>query len=393
VPSEGLPGSLGLPRGLDPESFLTLDWQKRPRLFRQAFPGFRSPLPAEELAGLACEGPEVESRLVLGGPAGPWRLREGPFGEADFTCLPERDWTLLVHDVDKHLPDLAAIFGSFDFLPRWRFDDLMISHAAAGGSVGPHVDAYDVFLLQAEGCRRWAVSTSSGNSRRRDDSELDVLADFQPEQEWLLEPGDMLYLPPGVAHFGVAEGACMTWSIGFRAPDSPGMLSDLVEFLTQQMPEGLRYEDSDLRLDEAGGRLHPRAIERLRRVLAPLLALDDEGLADWFARFVTEPKPWLRAEADGTPTEACEPILKSGRRLARRSNVLALWRERGDGGIALYVDGEAYRLPVALAPVVEALCNDRPLPLAPEDFSRSPAALKLIDELLERGKLEWFDHD
>lgn len=206
--------------GLSAAQFLREYWQKQPLLIRKAMPHWRDPLSPEELAGLACE-PGVEARLVLQrAGVGPWSVRHGPFSEADFLTLPETHWTLLVQDAEKQAPALLGDFlEPFRFIPDWRCDDLMISYAPTDGSVGPHWDQYDVFLLQGKGRRRWQISTQPLQpDNLLPDTELRILCDFTPEQEWLLEPGDMLYLPPRVAHHGVAVEPCLTYSIGWRAP-------------------------------------------------------------------------------------------------------------------------------------------------------------------------------
>src|SRR5690348_813356 len=230
--------------GLNPRDFLKRHWQKRPLLVRNAFPGFAPPLTAEELAGLACEE-GVESRLVVQTRKAPgWKLSHGPFKHKVFTRLPKDRWTLLVQDVDKHLPVAAGLLEPFRFIPDWRIDDLMISYAADGGSVGPHVDAYDVFLLQAEGMRRWDISTAPHADADTPGLELKQIKGFKPEESWLLMPGDMLYLPPGVAHHGVAFGECMTFSIGFRAPSQSELLADLAGLLMQGASRDNHYADA-----------------------------------------------------------------------------------------------------------------------------------------------------
>ena len=375
------------PAGLDPAAFLADYWQKQPLLLRQAFPSFQSPLSAEELAGLACEE-GIESRLVTGPADGPWQMEPGPFDESRFTRLPEQDWTLLVQDVDKHLPELARILESFDFLPRWRLDDLMISYAPPGGSVGPHIDAYDVFLLQASGTRHWAIDPRPADTRHREDSQLRVLRQFEPREDWELHPGDMLYLPPGVAHHGIAGPDCMTWSIGFRAPDAAGMISDLAEYVIQSQPEDARYADPDLSAEESGAGIHDRAVARVRHLLSDLLAMDDEQLGEWFGRFVTEPKPWLRAEARGPQTE---PDPGATTPLVLRSDLLVAWRPCPDG-IRLFVDGEAETWPGEAAAVARRLADRRRICLQDADLACGDAGRKLIRDWLQRGLLEpWED--
>lgn len=377
--------------GLEPARFLSRYWQKKPALYRQILPGFESPLSPEELAGLACDE-AVESRLVQGPPEGPWRMRQGPFSENDFGTLGERDWTLLVQDVDKHLPELARILESFDFLPRWRMDDLMISYAVEGGSVGPHLDSYDVFLLQARGTRRWAIDPKPSDLTRRSDSELDVLANFEAKEEWVLEPGDMLYLPPGVAHFGVAGPDCMTFSVGLRAPAAGEMISDFSEFITQQMPEDTRYSDPDLTEEEAGPRIHPRTVERLRSVLDRLMNTSNEELADWFGRFITEPKPWLRADTGPARGEHAEigEALAAGQWPLLRSDVLAIWRKGPDGRPHVFVDGDMEVYQPGCEETLDLLLSRSPFPAG---FEPGPEGRKLMADWIDKGRLEWSDHD
>ena len=201
------------PLGMPPEQFLRDYWQKRPLLIRNAFPGFESPIQPEDLAGLACED-GVLARIVQHDRASDgWKVSHGPFPEEMFPGMPHQDWTLLVQDVDKWDADIAALLPHFSFLPRWRIDDVMVSFAAPGGSVGAHIDQYDVFLLQAHGHRRWQIDARPNPPLGyRPDVELRLLQQFDPSHDWVLGPGDMLYLPPGVPHHGVAEDACLTFS-------------------------------------------------------------------------------------------------------------------------------------------------------------------------------------
>ena len=268
------------------DTFLAEYWQRKPLLVRDAIDPAEAPLTGDELAGLALEG-EVESRLVTG--AGPWILRHGPFSEDDFLELPERDWTLLVQAVDLWVPEAAALKQRFDFLPPWRLDDVMVSYAAPGGSVGPHYDHYDVFLVQVSGRRRWQVSEYlHGEPPLVEGADLSILRDFEPVDSWLLEPGDMLYLPPRIGHWGVAEDACMTCSVGFRAPTAAEMLADLAVELTMRSDEAY-LRDPPLTADMAGEEIAPAFIDQARALLRQVLD-DDALLADWLARYMTAPK-------------------------------------------------------------------------------------------------------
>lgn len=236
---------------LSTEAFLRDYWQQKPLLIRQAFPNFQSPLSSDELAGLACDTDTARLVLEKGGK-NPWEVRHGPLRNKDFAKLPATHWTLLVNDIEKLLPEFAEIIEPFRFIPDWRIDDLMISYAVDGGSVGPHIDAYDVFLLQAHGQRRWQISTQTCTEDNFiPDIDLRIMREFVAEEEWILEPGDMLYLPPDVTHYGVAVGECMTYSIGFRAPSRADLLEDLLGYIMEkpEMQERLRDPKRSLQAD------------------------------------------------------------------------------------------------------------------------------------------------
>ncbi|MEH6811720.1 MAG: cupin domain-containing protein, partial [Motiliproteus sp.] len=232
------------------ETFLAEYWHKKPLLVRQAFSDLSLPVTADELAGLACEE-GVESRLLVETPAtGDWQLRHGPFAESVFAELPKECWTLLVQAVDHWVPEAADFVEQFRFIPSWRMDDLMISYAAKGGGVGPHYDNYDVFLLQTEGQRRWDIGGCyDEGSEFVPDKPVRILKNWQPEQSWVLNPGDMLYLPPRVGHNGVAESdGCMTYSVGYRAPQNGDMLMHFASYCAGGMTDEDRYADPDLSL-------------------------------------------------------------------------------------------------------------------------------------------------
>ena len=283
------------PLGMPPEKFLREYWQKKPLLVRNAFPGFESPLQPEDLAGLACED-GVLARIVAHEPEGDkWMLRHGPFPEELFPTLPRHDWTLLVQDVDKWDADVRALLDRFDFLPRWRIDDVMVSFAAPGGSVGAHVDQYDVFLLQAQGRRRWQIDDRPNPPVHfRLDVELKLLQRFDPTHDWVLGPGDMLYLPPGVPHHGVAEDACLTFSVGMRAPAAAELLGDFVDTLASEADESLRFADPDLEPAKDAYEIDATAMERVVEALNTLRMNDPARLGEWFGRFITTYRTALR---------------------------------------------------------------------------------------------------
>ncbi len=337
---------------LSTDEFLRHYWQKKPCLIRQAMPGFEPMLNGDDLAGLACEE-MAESRLVTGtAEAADWTLEHGPFSEADFAALPDANWTLLVQDVEKHYAPLQALMQQFSFIPNWRLDDLMISYAATGGSVGPHVDQYDVFLLQAEGRRRWQIAVSF-EAGLLEDCPLSVLKQFSPEQEWVLEPGDMLYLPPNVAHHGIALDAGMTWSIGSRAPSGADLLQGLGEWLAFHDEEGGRYSDPDLEPLRRTGELDRKALQNLRRLMLSGIE-ENPDLDDYLAAFLSR---FRLANDPMPPPRAIKPEnllkkLKAGAGLLRNPWTRLTWIEAAPGA-RLYAAGQPYDCSIRLA---EALC-------------------------------------
>ena len=371
-------------------AFLRDYWQQQPLLVRQAFPGFQTPVSPEELAGLACEE-EVESRLVLetGGLA-PWELRHGPFVEEDFTTLPDSHWTLLVQDMEKHLPQLRELFQPFRFLPHGRVDDLMISYAAPGGSVGPHTDQYDVFLIQGSGRRHWSIRVADeGDPRLIDGLDLRILARFEPDRTWLLEPGDMLYLPPGVPHHGVADGPCMTFSVGFRAPARRELLMAVLEEIAEHCNEKLRFTDPQRRPSEDPARIDAEALQQARDLVRQ--ALDDDTLIDrCFARLLTEPKPHCHPEVPAEPPTTASLItaVQAGARLYTSPFSRFAWYRDGNDRAMLAVDGEIYPLPAECETLASILEADRALePARIKQLLESTAATELLTELTDLGAL------
>ena len=271
---------------LTADEFLTSYWQKKPLLIRDAIPDFVSPIDGDDLAAMSLES-EIESRLIIGDD---YQLEHGPFDETRFQELPEDNWTLLVQAVDLWVPEVAKLRDYFNFLPSWRIDDIMISYAEDGGNVGPHKDNYDVFLLQGQGSRRWQICESNvGEATSKSGTSLKILDNFFATNEWILNTGDMLYLPPKTAHHGVALGECTTFSIGFRAPTSIEMLDDLAtELLSRDLlPEHLI--DPPLTARGSAQAISKEYIHQVKVMLLNLLN-DDQMLGEWFAQFMTQPK-------------------------------------------------------------------------------------------------------
>jgi 50S ribosomal protein L16 3-hydroxylase len=366
---------------LTPQQFLDRYWQREPLLIRQAFPDFQPELDVGDIAGLACEE-LAESRLVTGSyPEHGWQLRYGPFSESDFTALPERDWTLLVQDVEKHYPPLSGLLGEFDFIPRWRIDDLMVSVAGPGGSVGPHVDQYDVFLIQAEGSRAWQIARTF-DDELLPDCELNVLRSFSPEQEWTLETGDMLYLPPGVAHHGVALDRGMTWSVGMRAPSAADLYQAFGEWSAGQPGDGGRYRDPGLKVARHSGEIGPGAIARFEQ----LFHSSGAGSPDFISFLGSFLSTYRLAHEPAPPDHRFDPA--SLKQMLEANGVLRhnpwsrlLWLKNGDGA-QVYAAGSEFSCPASLA---ETVCDTGRLSRLNADMSASELAL--VCELLNRGHL------
>ena len=360
-------GTPKLPLGMTPAQFLRDYWQKRPLLIRQAFAGFHSPIEPEDLAGLACEEGTL-SRLVQHDEArARWRVKPGPLQESDFAKTGHANWTLLVQDVDKWDMGVAALLDHFQFLPSWRVDDVMISYAEPGGGVGAHVDQYDVFLLQGLGQRHWAISTDPHAPKDfRSDVELKQLLHFEPTHEWLLDPGDMLYLPPGVPHDGVAFGGpCMTFSVGMRAPSRAELVGDLADYLAEHLSEEQRYTDPDLVPPKRAGEIDSAALKRVREAVPTAASLDDATLLDWFGRFITRYRAAQQPVPPGKPMSdaALRKQLEGGASLLRHPWSRMAWAQTGSHG-TLYANGHAYPAAPQLA---MQLCAQRLLspPFAP----------------------------
>ncbi|RZA33547.1 MAG: cupin domain-containing protein [Lysobacteraceae bacterium] len=334
--------------GMPAATFLRDYWQKKPLLIRQAFPDFIAPLQPEDLAGLACEEAAL-SRLVMHDRANDrWTLRSGPFREDEFPGLPDHDWTLLVQDVDKWDVDVRELLKAFDFLPRWRVDDIMVSFAATGGSVGAHVDQYDVFLLQAQGERRWQIDAGPNPPIGfRDDAELKLLRQFAPTHEWILQPGDMLYLPPGVPHHGVAVNPCLTFSVGMRAPSSAELISDYLDTLVADADESVRYHDETLAPPKDPNEIDAEAMARVVEALNALRMNDADKLGGWFGRFITTYRAGGEVVASDDPRSRIEIEwdLQQGAQLHRHPFSRLAWR-RASRGASLFCSGLDFALPV-----------------------------------------------
>ena len=339
--------NLKLPSGLDSQQFLQHYWQKRPLLMRGAFSNFKSPITPETLAGLACEE-AVESRLVTGCRAlNNWQARLGPFDEETFAQLPDSHWTLLVQDVDKHLPEVHQLLDAFRFVPDWRLDDIMVSYAVDQGSVGPHIDDYDVFLIQAQGKRRWQIHTREVSADDYIDGlDLRILPEFEAEESWLLEPGDVLYLPPNIAHWGVAEGECLTCSVGFRAPALRELTSAWCDELIEQRVPKQRYRDPELQPQTAFTEITSGTTAQISHLMQQFLQPDEALLQRWFGSYITETKENLGPTPAETTFEPDEFYAQfQALDILARDSYTRMAFAQGKNADLLFANGDAFELP------------------------------------------------
>ncbi|QSP93597.1 cupin domain-containing protein [Marinobacter salinisoli] len=375
--------------GLTASEFLRDYWQKKPLVIRQAFPGLECPVSADELAGLACEE-GVESRIVIENDKGkPWQLHNGPFTADRFSQLPEQDWTLLIQGLDHWVPDIADLLENFRFVPNWRLDDIMASYAPKGGSVGPHYDQYDVFLLQAQGHRRWTFGGHCDHtSPRVEGTPLRILSSWEGQETVTLEPGDMLYLPPGVGHHGVAEDDCITLSVGFRAPTVDDILTGYTDYLCNQSGADAHLADPDLQVQDNPGSIGPGVIDKLETILRQQLS-DRRQLSLWFGQYTTAPKNMDIV----VPTE--EPLKPDQLAALIQDQQPLRWNEGSrfayhdlDDETALFVDGEQYLLRGDARPLAPVLCaGSRPDMSRLASFAGDEALQGLLCTLYNQGSL------
>jgi 50S ribosomal protein L16 3-hydroxylase len=362
--------SIQWPRGLDARRFLARYWQKAPLLVRGAFPAWRDTLPRARLTALA-QRDDVESRLISHShhrEGVRYRVDHGPQGTRALTRLGRPDATLLVQGVNLHAEGTARVLDAFDFVPLARRDDLMVSDASPGGGVGPHVDSYDVFLLQARGRRLWRIATAFDETLD-EAAPLKLLARFEAEDEYLLEPGDFLYLPPGVAHDGIALDDCATWSIGFRAPSARDLAQGWLAFLEDRFDRDALYADPDLRLQRSPAWLSDQFVERARGLLGRL-AFDRSQFELFLGCWLTEPKPDVRYRA---PARALSFETFSAR-AAENGVALVPATRMLHRGAQVFINGEACAVSARAKPAAVRLADARALPAAANVSGKASAA-------------------
>ena len=367
--------ALPLLGGISPSEFMTRYWQRKPLLVRQAIPNFKPLLSRNELFALGAQA-DVESRLVVGANGGQrdWQMQRGPFAKRAIPKLTERDWTLLVQGVDLHSDAVSALMQQFRFVPDARLDDVMISYATDGGGVGPHFDSYDVFLLQAHGQRRWRIG------RQKDltlmpNMPLKILANFEPEHDWILNPGDMLYLPPRYAHDGIAMGECMTYSVGFRVPQKGDLARELLVRISEDAEDLVGcnlYQDAKQPAVSKPSEIPAGLVEFAKDALKQSLK-DPLALPRALGEYLTEPKANVWFEAGDVPKR-----LKSVK-LDRRSRMMYDKHH-------IFLNGESWRAAGADAALMRRLADQRELS-GDQLAQASGDALSLLRDWCEDGWL------
>ncbi|HEV8646581.1 MAG TPA: cupin domain-containing protein [Burkholderiales bacterium] len=339
--------------GLSASSFLRRHWQKNPLLIREAIPGFDGIVDFRAMVELAGRD-DCESRLLLRSGRR-WAVERGPFASRYLLRLPQRNWTLLVQGVNLFLPAARHLLSRFDFIPYSRLDDLMVSYAPPGGGVGPHLDSYDVFLLQGPGQRRWKVGWQN-DLTLVDGAPLKILRSFVPQGACVVGPGDMLYLPPGFAHDGVAVDACYTCSIGFRAPSHQELVSQFLVFLEERLNPSGRYEDPDLATQVHPARIGSEMIAQVQRTLGSI-RWNRGDVAEFLGAYLTEPKPQVLFSPPRNPL-----ALKAFQRSARKRGLeLALPAQMLYSGSRLFINGESLAINASEARPLRALADARRL--------------------------------
>ncbi len=388
-PAPNLP--LQLLGGISPAEFMAKYWQKKPLLIRGAIPGFKPLLSRTELFEMAAQE-DVESRLIVQDAkkgAKAWTMSKGPMLDKSLPSLKKSNWTLLIQGVDLHDAAINALKNQFRFAPDARLDDLMISYATDGGGVGPHLDSYDVFLLQAQGTRRWRIGKQKDMTMQKG-VPLKILVNFEPQQEFDLEPGDMLYLPPKYAHDGVAVGECMTYSVGFKVPAELDLARELLQRYAddtiEDEPEDDESEDMVITppvlYRDAGQEAvtHPAEIpsallDFAKQAVAKAMS-DPDALARNLGEYLTEPKAnvWF-----DEPEQAVDVTQQSRLDLALRSQMMYEARH-------IFLNGESWRAAGNDAKLMRLLADQRYLD-GKALANASEGALALLQDWADAGWL------
>lgn len=375
---------------LTQEQFLSRYWQKKPLLIKRALFPFPDLITPDEVAGLSCDK-RVESRLIMekGGKT-PWELRRGPFKPSLFSKLPKSHWTILVNGVDRFVPQVHGLLDQFSFIPFWRIDDVMISVAYDKGNVGAHVDNFDVFLVQAHGTREWLIED---RPVEKDDFvpglPIRLLKKFKPTHRWLLEPGDILYLPPRFPHHGIARGdKCMTISVGFRAPTIHEIMNGLASKAMSEGSETARYSDPDLK-GQRPGEISPMAIQKIKSAIEREM-LSDTFIQDWLGTFSTEPYCDVEFEkaSRSTAPSVIKQALTQATSLSRAEGARFAYVREGKDSIIFYANGHRTELAGKTARLAMLIADHVTIPTtAIRALALDQKALSFLKSFVESGVL------
>jgi 50S ribosomal protein L16 3-hydroxylase len=347
--------------------FLRDYWQKKPLLIRGALPDFNGLLTPQQAVELACTE-DVQARLITQ-RHGQFELQQSPFVAKDFKGLSKIQWTVLVQGLNHHLPAATDLLKQFDFIPHARLDDLMVSYAPKGGGVGPHFDAYDVFLLQGMGHRRWQISTQADRTLI-EGAPLRILKDFKVEQEWVLAPGDMLYLPPHCAHNGIAEDDCMTYSIGFRTPAYQELAEQFLVYLQDRICVEGMYADPGLKTQQHPSEISEDMLTQVAQAISQV-RWDKEDIANFLGCYLSEPKPHIYFDApepELSLKKFSKAVQNSGVALDLKSQMLC-------HGHSIFMNGETTQAAGDQHALLRELADRRQLPAQP---GCSPELLELL---------------
>jgi 50S ribosomal protein L16 3-hydroxylase len=339
---------------------------------------------------MACEE-GIESRLICGSADNQqWSVEHGPLNKDRFSSLPDIYWTILVQDVDKYLPEAAALIEQFHFLPAWRIDDLMISYAEDQGNVGPHTDSYDVFLIQLLGKRLWKISDKQYSPDDLiSDSEIRILKNFEQTDEWLLTPGDMLYLPPHIAHWGIAQGPCMTGSVGFISPGQEQLFNSWADFTAEHLVQNMVYQDADISLSKTPGMIDDVSIERVTKMLKNVIDLRPDMIKKMFGQLVSETKTNLSEtilppDSLLSASEVLESMAESD--YICHPCVRMFYSFTNDDQPLLFANGETFELSPENTALVQLLCAQKHYPAGSfNDLIESQPAIELLVSLVNHG--------
>ena len=369
--------------GLTYQEFLSEYWQQKPLLVRQAFNGSPIDISAEELAGIACDT-SAPSRIVIENGNEPWESLFGPFDDDVFANLPESHWTLLVNDLERYFPELRQVIKKFHFIPDWRLDDLMLSYATTDGSVGPHIDDYDVFLIQTSGKRKWRIdSREDYNKETLKDCSLRLLKYFDSDHDWILKPGDMLYLPPNIPHYGLAQNNdCMTLSVGFRAPSQRELIYNWVDSILDSPQFNSLYRDKERVFQPNSAEISQDDIEQLSKIILEGLDSRKNSLSVWLGKYLTETKGDSALDIEEKEGESQD---KQASNNYQRKSWLRLALIEENQNIHFFADGEHFLLDHEAKEAINYLCNHYTYKKSLVEKFYKHAAFKIVFNKLLQG--------